>query len=237
MLYTMEHLRRFVSLTDKDKYGAQKADDIPWAWVKRVKDLVHDPPHPLPTDLPVEIIPWLYLSDEKSARDYSKIQKLGITHVLSVNGMPSNAAKELSDDLQCLGVTHKHVSGEDEEGYDMLGEHWEECLGYLREVREGGGKALVHCVAGINRSGLIVCAAHMVLESESILDVVEGCVRKRGMVLWNRSFQEQLCVLAAKEGLLGNKPEGYSDDEPFDRAMPPAPLHRSPRFNTLFDKL
>jgi hypothetical protein len=52
----------------------------------------------------------------------------------------------------------------------------------------------------------------MVLERETILNVVQHCVNCRGVVLWNRSFQKQLCLLAAVQGLLGTKPPGYSDD-------------------------
>lgn len=37
---------------------------------------------------------------------------------------------------------------------------------------------------------------------------------KRGTVLTNLSFQKQLCLLAAKEGLLGDKPDGYTNEEP-----------------------
>ena len=67
-------------------------------------------------------------------------------------------------------------------------------------------RVLVHCVAGINRSGLIACAAQMVLERQPLLEVVRYCIKQRGSVLWNRSFQRQLCQLCQLtqgEGLLG----------------------------------
>lgn len=195
--------------------------EVPWAWVKATHYLIDNPVPPIkPT--PVEIIPWLYLSDEDNVRDLGKLRELGVTHVLSVNSMSDNESTELSDRFRSAGVVHKYCPGEDEEGYDMLGLHWKECHDFLQNVRDGGGGiAVVHCSAGINRSGLIVAAAYMVLERKTVLEVVQRCVQQRGMVLWNHSFQQQLCTLAAKEGLLGKKPQGYTDDPIGEVFFPP----------------
>jgi protein-tyrosine phosphatase len=120
---------------------------------------------------------------------------------------------------------HKHVCARDEEGYDMISNHWEECHEFLKQVRDGstGGRVVVHCVAGINRSGLIACAAHLVLERATVLDVVENALKCRGPILWNRSFQEQLCVLACSEDLLGDEPLGFSDKPIEAEPLPPPP--------------
>uniref|UniRef100_A0A7S2I1G1 Protein-serine/threonine phosphatase n=1 Tax=Helicotheca tamesis TaxID=374047 RepID=A0A7S2I1G1_9STRA len=199
-----------------------KSQDVPWAWVKRVRDLTKLEYYP-DVSLPVEILPWLLLSDERTAQDTSKLKDLGVTHVLTMNGMPAAQRDWLKDKIQGAGIVHKYVSSEDSEGYDMIGKHWDECKEFLETVRGAGGRVVVHCAAGINRSGLIVCAAQMVLERQHVLDVVSHCVKRRVFILSNMSFQKQLCILAKKEGLLGAKPEGYTDDElndvPF--LMPP----------------
>jgi hypothetical protein len=44
------------------------------------------------------------------------------------------------------------------------------------------------------------------------LDVVRLLKQKRGLVLSNYSFQKELCVLAAREGKLGDKPSGFTDE-------------------------
>eukprot|EP00957_Ditylum_brightwellii_P015502 1167309-Ditylum_brightwellii.AAC.1 len=64
----------------------------------------------------------------------------------------------------------------------------------------------------MNRSALIACAAIMILDEMTLLNVVRLVKKKRGYLLTNKSFQRQLCLLAAKESLLGEKPSGYSDD-------------------------
>jgi len=203
--------------------------EIPWAWVKAVRYLIDNPIPPI-KPVPVEIVPWLFLSDEYAVRDGVKLRELGVTHVLSVNKMSDNERmlEQLRQRFHSAGIVHKYCPGEDEEGYDMLGLHWEECRGFLQNVRDSGGIAVVHCSAGINRSGLIVAAAYMTLDRKPVLDVVQRCVQQRGMVLWNRSFQQQLCVLAAKEGLLGEKPEGYSDEPIGEVLFQPPPLGIGP---------
>eukprot|EP00957_Ditylum_brightwellii_P025747 1947915-Ditylum_brightwellii.AAC.1 len=134
-----------------------------------------------------------------SVQNTSKLKDLGVTHVLTVNGMPAHQADWLKDKTETAGIVHKYICGEDREGYDMIGKHWDECRSYLDAVRNNGGRVVVHCAAGINCSGLIVCAAQMHFE------------------------QQDLCLLAAKDGLLGEKPEGFTDDEIAVIPLPPPP--------------
>lgn len=115
-------------------------ESIPWAHIRRVQDLVDNPPHPLTSNLPAEITPWLYLSDENNARDRSKIRSLGITHVLSLNSMPSHLAEYRTNDLEAIGIIHKHIGGMDYEGYDMIGKHWEDCLSTYMPLGKAEGR-------------------------------------------------------------------------------------------------
>jgi hypothetical protein len=50
-----------------------------------------------------------------------------------------------------------------------------------------------------------------------------ACEKKRKELLWNRSFQEQLCTLAAQEVLLEDKPQDYTDDPIEDISLSPPP--------------
>mmetsp|Transcript_8107 Transcript_8107/g.10894 ORF Transcript_8107/g.10894 Transcript_8107/m.10894 type:complete len:236 (+) Transcript_8107:71-778(+) len=204
--------------------NTDKPTNIPWAWIKCVREITDigiDKYRSI--SLPVEIVPWLLLSDEMSVRNTSKLKDLGVTHVLTVNGMPAHQADWLNDKIETAGIVHKYVRGEDREGYDMIGKHWDECRSYLDAVRNNGGRVVVHCAAGINRSGLIVCAAQMYFERQNVIDVVRHCVDRRFLILSNVSFQKQLCLLAAKEGLLGEKPEGFTDDDIAVIPLPPPP--------------
>lgn len=188
-------------------------DETPWAWVRAVNDIVTREPFKS-EKLPVELRPWLYLCDAftilkvKSERGLNWVTE--ITHVLSTNYMPDEKVRLIQSMLGDQGIQHFYVGGIDEEQYDMIGLHWEECKRFLKEAKDSGGKVAVHCLGGHNRSALIASAAVMVLEKTPVLDVVRYVKSKRGIILTNLSFQRQICELAVKEDLLGEKPHGYS---------------------------
>ena len=190
----------------------------PWAWHKALHEIVLGEPWEEPLVgqvLPVQLLPWLWLSDQESLeRNAAQLRRRGITHVLSTNAMEPNEFDEFRSTLHRFGIHHHAVHGHDEEWYDMLSNHWEECEEFLRLVKATGGRVVIHCSAGINRSGLIACAAIMVLERRRLLDVVRLVKQKRYTLLMNPSFQRQLCLLAAREGLLGPPPDGFSNDPP-----------------------
>lgn len=199
------------------------------------------------------MLPWVYLSSwygvwdslllqqqrqqMRSEGDNNDNNDIIITHVLSANEMSEEELKPIRELLQTMGIKHHHVSGKDEHGYDMMGKHWDECSKFLQTARdEKNGKVLVHCQGGVNRSGLMVAAAVLLMSSPSstsvgndsngsnddknennnktewtLMDVIHYLKRKRGMILTNISFQWQLCQLAAKYNKLGMKPNGYTD--------------------------
>jgi hypothetical protein len=161
-------------------------------------------------DLPVTITDTLFLSDRKGACDIEKLRFLGVTLVLNVAGP---AARGPVEDYRRAEIAYREVDADDEEGYDMLGRHLEECLACIEETARNGGKTVIHCVAGINRSGVIAAAVHLLAAARthpadaSILSTVQDCRRQRGnCFLWNNSFQLQLALLARQYQLLGPLP-------------------------------
>ena len=60
-------------------------------------------------------------------------------------------------------------------GYEM-GQHWAAAARFIRAAREAGGRCLVHCAAGMNRSGF-VAATELLLHSR--LPVLEAVTRLR----------------------------------------------------------
>ena len=193
-------------------------DETPWAWIRAVNDIVTREPFRSQT-LPVELRPWLYLCDAltilkvKSARERGLTWVSQVTHVVSTNSMPDEKVQLIQSMLASENIRHFYVKGVDEEHYDMVDLHWEECKRFMREAKASGGKIAIHCLGGHNRSVLIASAAMMVLERTPLLDVVRLIKSKRGIILTNLSFQRQICELAAKEKLLGDEPCGYSGEK------------------------
>ena len=187
------------------------------------------------SELPVEILPHLFLSDASHARNISALKERGITHCLNVAG--GYEKRELLDEYASNGIAYHSIAADDEDGYPMLEYHLEDCRNYVNDAKKTGGKCVVHCVAGINRSGVIAAALLLLerlpslsssaveLETEptlephvssaekalekpmNVLEVVSHCRRRRGNAfLWNHSFQTELVALAKRNGLLGPLP-------------------------------
>jgi len=58
-----------------------------------------------------------------------------------------------------------------------------------------GGKVLVHCVMGVNRSGAI-CVAYMMVDGvgQNLLQAARTAKLRRKIILTNRSFRRQLVI-------------------------------------------
>mmetsp|Transcript_46477 Transcript_46477/g.68703 ORF Transcript_46477/g.68703 Transcript_46477/m.68703 type:complete len:217 (-) Transcript_46477:644-1294(-) len=206
----------------------QEPINIPWAWIRKLNHIVQNAESGCEKPLPAEISPWLYISDEISSLDKEKLRKLGITHVLSTNGVPSYRDRFIAEFYQTQGIVHLRIKAEDEEGYGLIGKHWTECLDFIKFAREKDRcKLVVNCVAGRNRSALVSVSAYMIMENKNVLDAAKHCIDKRGWILQNKSFQKELCILAREHGLLGAKPEGFSDEPIQNISSPPPPIIRA----------
>mmetsp|Transcript_12534 Transcript_12534/g.24914 ORF Transcript_12534/g.24914 Transcript_12534/m.24914 type:complete len:248 (+) Transcript_12534:212-955(+) len=159
--------------------------------------------------LPCCVIPsLLYLSDHGTARDLPLLSSLGITHVFHVAGKFQTLSPTV--DYASAGIKQVERDAEDEEGYPMLHNHFEAFEAFVRDARETNehAKVLIHCVAGLNRSGVLAAALLMRLTSRPVLSCVSTLRRSRGNhALSNESFQRELVEMARRGGTLGD-PEG-----------------------------
>jgi len=203
-----------LSASQASKHEFGKEEDWPWIWAIRDAEIL-DWRLSVPQDqhvefsgrhanLPVEIQPHLFLGDAKCARNMERISALGITHIINAGGP---AARGVAADYSSQGITVLEFDAEDEDGYPMLDNHLDNARAFIASAKGSGGKCLVHCVAGINRSGVLVAAEKMLSDRTMVLETVAHCRRCRGNAyLWNHGFQEQLISLARREVLLGPKP-------------------------------
>mmetsp|Transcript_50818 Transcript_50818/g.145880 ORF Transcript_50818/g.145880 Transcript_50818/m.145880 type:complete len:248 (-) Transcript_50818:187-930(-) len=194
--------------------AASPSEDWPWVWAIQDCEVLDWRPGLSPDEvvaqssrqspLPVEIVDCVLLGDKKCACQVARLQELGVTHVLCVAGP---AGRGPVDEYAVASIAFKEIDAEDDEGYPMLPKHLSEARAFIDLARQAGGRCLVHCVAGINRSGVLVAAEMLLFTRRTVLEVVKHCRCQRGNAyLWNRTFQEQLVALARSEGLLGAKP-------------------------------
>ena len=127
-----------ISCSNSSDKGDDSSSFLYVEWLHAVQDIVNEPiiidevPEP-----PAEVIsPWLYLSSMYCIRQdsYSKIKELGITHVLSMNCMNPKRLEEYYWELRSIDVDMKYISTLDQENYNIIEQHWDECYEYLKEI-------------------------------------------------------------------------------------------------------
>ena len=198
------------------KFTYQEADwPFVWAlWDASVLDWKKDVPSnqrlafsQAQNDLPVEITPTIYLGNCQYIQDLHKLKELGIHRVLNMAGDMKVFPKPLNQALRELGIVYKVIGAEDEEDYPLLDKHWDEAHEFLSDAHTRGEKVLVHCIAGQNRSALIVTAEYMIRTNTNVIEAVRYIRMKRGnAALQNEGFQEQIVAFARHHNLLGEAP-------------------------------
>ncbi|KAK7205461.1 protein-tyrosine phosphatase-like protein [Myxozyma melibiosi] len=150
--------------------------------------------HKIP-DYPIYIGSLLALQGQRS------IKEAGITHILSI----------LRDDVEPRLVAdfeHKQIQLDDDEEEDILGV-FNECFEFIDEGIAKGGNVLVHCIAGISRSGTICTAYIMRNEKISAPEAIEKIRQSRKIVSPNDSFREQLDIFEKDGFVVDDTKEGY----------------------------
>ncbi|KAJ8599111.1 hypothetical protein CTAYLR_006345 [Chrysophaeum taylorii] len=154
--------------------------------------------------LPVELAPWLWLGDAACARDVPRLEALGVTHVLNVAGQGARGPVAHYD---AAGIVHQTFEARDSAKYRMLELHLDAAYAFVAAARATGGRILIHCFQGLNRSGVLAAALLMLETRTDLLRAVARLRRQRGdESLSNKAFQAQLVDLAKHEGLLGPPP-------------------------------
>ena len=97
-----------------------------------------------------EICPRLFMSDVFTAEKPNVLAELKITHIVTVS---SGIAPRYPDKF-----VYKVIPVEDQPMQDLK-QHFERAIEFIEEaLSKEEGVVLVHCTAGISRSGTIVCA-------------------------------------------------------------------------------
>ena len=136
---------------------------------------------------PTEITQNLYVSGVGPAKDIRVIKHLGITHVVNC------ASFSEANHHESIGVEYLKLDIVDEEK-QRLDDAFNVALPFISAAQGSGGKVLVHCNQGRNRSVAIV-AAHLLGafagDVDKTIEHIRSC-RSPTIVLTNRSFVEQL---------------------------------------------
>jgi hypothetical protein len=161
-----------------------------------------------------EVMPGLFLSNGQIAQDLALLRAQRISHVLNMAPIEVPTTAEFYAEEK---MDFKAIVAKDEFDYDVM-QHWPEARAYLdAALNEQNGRVLVHCQAGINRSGAIAVAYMMVTRRRLLVDAAKSAKRKRYQLITNLNFQLSLVKFASAEGLLGKPalPRRMSSPNPY----------------------
>jgi len=166
----------------------------------------------LPVDACNQVYPGIFLGDAPTALSTSKLNQLGITHVLNTAQAPTVAQypPSQSPKLQNWGLVggfvrtsqayYKHVNMEflGFPAYDTitfnLSQFFYEAADFIDKALKSGGQVIVHCHAGISRSATIVAAFLMIKRNMTAQEAIK-VIRSHRPIRPNNGFLQQLCDL------------------------------------------
>lgn len=134
---------------------------------------------------PVSVDKWLWIGGMAEAADVDFLKSKGITHIL-------NCADETARGWVTPAHRYLQLNAMDLEGYSMIDRHWAEVSAFLDDALESGGKVLVHCHMGMNRSVTMALAYLFNRFRIDILSLAEFIGRNRPGALTNDTFIQQL---------------------------------------------
>ncbi|KAK4777828.1 hypothetical protein SAY87_018015 [Trapa incisa] len=131
-----------------------------------------------------KIADHIYLGSDAVAKNRETLQQNGITHVLNCVGFVS--PEYFKEDL-----VYKTLWLQDSPSEDITSILYD-VFDYFEDVREQGGRVLVHCCQGVSRSTSLVIAYLMWREGQSFEDAFQYVKAARGVTNPNLGFACQL---------------------------------------------
>jgi hypothetical protein len=142
---------------------------------------------------------YLFIGGYNEAESVNSLRRKGITHVLNCAAWRTGISNPYPPHSGVIG--YEQFPADDTENYNIM-QHFSKAKAFIDRAKYTGGKCLVHCAMGINRSGALCLAYLMIDQNMPLLEAIRRVKQKRGIVLTNRGFQRQLVRFARHKGLL-----------------------------------
>ena len=166
---------------------------------RKISELLRFTMPPEPTsELPAPLLPHLFLGTEAHARSVKLLKRFQITDV--INCCENHTGKDHYDELAEAGIRVFGFSTEDSLQYPILESCYDEVKRILDDVQRRNGRCLIHCQAGVNRSGVLAIAYVADATGATVLEAAKDVKARRGRVCTNPAFQQQLIEFASARG-------------------------------------
>jgi protein-tyrosine phosphatase len=125
----------------------------------------------------------VYMSDVFTAENLEVLDEKKITHIVTVS---KGIRPRYPEKFQYFVIEVNDETTED------LRKHFRPAIDFIDNALFSSGVVLIHCAAGISRSGAITCAYLMFKNNWSFKDAFDYGRTKRSKMFPNLSFQKQL---------------------------------------------
>jgi protein tyrosine phosphatase len=139
------------------------------------------------------IIDNLYVGNWESSISPGLLRRLGIRAVLTLNWENTHTPADEAA-FKRLGIRHMVVRIEDSPDANIW-QHLQKCLNFIEAARPGA--VLVHCTAGISRSGSVAVAYIMRRQGVDVVTATQYAKSRRPIIWPNKGFRDQLSGFAA----------------------------------------
>lgn len=145
----------------------------------------------------------LFIGGQSSTNlNFLKVYK--ITHIINTVANDPGVHQVYAKDVphaEKNEIIYLKFSAEDDDQYPIM-DHFAEVFNFIEDAEKVKGKCLIHCVQGINRSGVLATAYVMKKYNIGPFAAVKRVQRKRGRILTNNAFISQLVIYAKDNGFL-----------------------------------
>lgn len=118
------------------------------------------------------------------------------------NQLDRKSGRNPYSNLDCGVLEYLEIDTLDNESFPILRGSFDKAKQFIDSARKNGGRVLVHCELGMNRS-ITICLAYMVDGAGmKLLEAVESILGDRPNILTNQGFRKQLVEFAMKRNLL-----------------------------------
>lgn len=131
-----------------------------------------------------QVMPHLYLGNQKDASDLQKLRQLNIQFVL-------NVTSHLPGYHEGRGIRYKRLPASDNTQQNLK-QYFEEAFEFIDKAVRSKSGVLIHCQAGISRSATIAIAYVMKQTKSPMIDAYKMVKSKRPIISPNLNFMGQL---------------------------------------------
>ena len=149
-----------------------------------------------------ELDDHLYIGSIEDANNLNLLKRHNVTHIIDTVENEKDKIIHLRDShCDDSHFEYMRFSSDDNDSYPIMN-HFDDVFNFIENARKVGGKCLIHCVVGVNRSGVLATAYVMVKYNLGPFAAVKMVQKKRGVLLTNCSFVSKLLIYAKDHGYL-----------------------------------